>query len=582
MKKFPTLLAAVLLVSSLLAAPASAAGSSAPETPQGDGYILQLRPDAALPDGAALEACYAPQGLYTAQYPAQVLELLGTQAVEYFEPNYRVALQGRVSDPYYSQQWNLRALDAEQVWNAPVSASGIRVALIDSGLSLTHEDLQGMDILVEDGVNLLTGSHDLTDKTGHGTFIAGVLAAARNNGKGIAGMIDGITIVPLKCFGEEIDTSIAYIVAAIYKAVDHYHCGIINLSLGLQTDAKSLREAVAYADSKNVLLISSTGNTGTERLLYPAAYDCVIGVGSVGRDGQVSDFSERNKSVFITAPGEDILGLSMAGDREYKQGSGTSFAAPHVTALAAVARGYDPEITADKFRLLLAASAYPCSGSASEYGCGIVNAGRFVDYLTSGTPSAADFPDLDGHWARVEAERGLRRSLFHGVSDTAFAPDARMTRAMLVQLLYNLEGNPVTGAAGFSDVPKTAWYHDAVAWAVAHSLVTGTEDRRFLPDDAVTREQLAVILWRYARYKQADVSQSAPLDGFADAAAVSAYARTALEWAGAAGVIGGVSATQLDPQGAATRAQAATVFNRLLPILEGQTPQQAFAAAAAR
>ena len=582
MKKITALLAAVLLASSLLAAPASAAGSAAPEPAADEGYLLCLRPDAAVPDETALTPCCADRRLCTAQYPAQVLALLDQQSVEYFEPNYRVGLQGRVSDPYYRQQWNLHALDAERVWDSPVSAEGVRVALIDSGLNLAHEDLQGVDILVEDGVNLLTGSHDLTDKTGHGTFIAGVLVAARDNGKGIAGMTDALTLVPLKCFGEEIDTSIAYIVAAIYKAVDHYQCDVINLSLGLQTDARSLREAVEYADSKGAILISSVGNTGAGQLLYPAAYDCVIGVGSVGRSGQVSDFSQRNNSVFITAPGEDILGLSTAGSREYKQGSGTSFAAPHVTALAALARGYDPEITADEFRLLLAASAYPCSGPAEDYGCGILNAGRFIDYLTSSRPSAADFPDLNGHWARTDAERGLRSGLFHGVSDTAFAPDTPMTRAMLVQLIYNLEGQPVTGAAGFSDVSRDAWYHDAVAWAVAHSLVTGTEDRRFLPDDAVTREQLAVILWRYARYRQADVTPSAPLDGFADAGSVSPYARKALEWAGAAGVIGGISDTQLAPQSAATRAQAAAVFNRLLPILDGQMPQQAFAAAAAR
>ena len=126
-----------------------------------------------------------------------------------------------------------------------------------------------------------------------------------------------------------------------------------------------------------------------------------------------------------------------------------------------------------------------------------------------------------------------------------------------------MENEPQTGGNGFSDVPSNAYYADAVAWASENGIVTGTGSNRFSPDNPVTREQMAAILYRYAAYKKYDTSVgSTTLSGFSDASQVSAYASTAMRWALHSGLITGVSGSKLSPQGSATRAQVATILMR--------------------
>ena len=150
-----------------------------------------------------------------------------------------------------------------------------------------------------------------------------------------------------------------------------------------------------------------------------------------------------------------------------------------------------------------------------------------------------------------------------GTGSGMFSPNEEITRGMLVTILYRLSGEPaVSESAPFADVETGSYYEKAVAWAAACGIVSGYENGSFGPNDAVTREQLAAILYRYARYQGQDVSASADLSGFADAGAVSGYAQPALAWASGSGLIVGTTDGTLDPQGTATRAQAATILMR--------------------
>ena len=159
----------------------------------------------------------------------------------------------------------------------------------------------------------------------------------------------------------------------------------------------------------------------------------------------------------------------------------------------------------------------------------------------------------------------IDEGLMEGYGNGLFGPNDTLSRAQLCQILYNMEGQPaVTGESAFTDVADGAWYFDAVTWAASEGIATGYGDGTYGPDDSITREQLAAILYRYASYKGYDVSvgEDTNILSYADALDVSEWAIPAMQWACGSGVIEGVTDSTLVPQGNATRAQAATMLMR--------------------
>ena len=178
---------------------------------------------------------------------------------------------------------------------------------------------------------------------------------------------------------------------------------------------------------------------------------------------------------------------------------------------------------------------------------------------------SAPFKDVDtGKWYHVSIDYVLTHSIMNGVSGTSFAPNSNLTRGMLVQILFNLEGKPQSASASFSDVKADAWYAKAIGWAAANKVVTGYADGTFRPNAAVTREQAAAILYRYAQSKGIDVSagEDTNILSYADALQASEYAIPALQWAVGAGVLNGKSGNLLAPTGTATRAEIAAIMQR--------------------
>jgi hypothetical protein len=176
----------------------------------------------------------------------------------------------------------------------------------------------------------------------------------------------------------------------------------------------------------------------------------------------------------------------------------------------------------------------------------------------------AGFTDvLTTDWFADAVQYAVDNGMMNGTSETTFRPNGTTTRGMIVTILYRLEKEPaVDNGAGFADVAADQYYADAVAWASANDIVTGYSEEKFGPDDSITREQFAAILYRYAQYKKIDVTATADLSGYTDAAQISAYAETAMKWANGEGLITGVTDTMLKPAGNATRAQAATILMR--------------------
>ena len=177
-----------------------------------------------------------------------------------------------------------------------------------------------------------------------------------------------------------------------------------------------------------------------------------------------------------------------------------------------------------------------------------------------------NFTDVkESDWFYKGVAYVVDKDIMNGVSENEFAPSGKLTRAMLVQMLYNMESRPACDAENaFMDVPVGQWYTDAVIWANDEKIVSGMGDGLFAPNMEITREQMVVMLYNYAKYRGYDVTASADLSAFADTASVSTWAQPAMQWAVAEGYISGMGDSQLAPQGTATRAEIASVIMRFM------------------
>ncbi len=182
--------------------------------------------------------------------------------------------------------------------------------------------------------------------------------------------------------------------------------------------------------------------------------------------------------------------------------------------------------------------------------------------------NAKTFTDTSGHWAADAIDFASSRELFNGTSATAFSPNDEMTRAMLVTVLRRMEDEAGTAAENaFADIPDGTWYTDAVIWASENGIVNGVAEGQFDPDANITREQLAAMMYRYADFLGMDTAASGGLSRFHDGSRVSPWASDAMKWAVRNGLISGKSPTILDPKGNATRAEVATILQRMTALM---------------
>ncbi|MBM6871484.1 S-layer homology domain-containing protein, partial [Pseudoflavonifractor phocaeensis] len=185
--------------------------------------------------------------------------------------------------------------------------------------------------------------------------------------------------------------------------------------------------------------------------------------------------------------------------------------------------------------------------------------------------SYADVQETD--WFYDAVKYASENGMMNGTGGGLFSPSMVTNRAMIVTILYRLEGEPeVTGATSFSDVAAGQWYTDAILWAAQKGVVTGYDTGLFGPDDAITREQMATILYRYAQYKEYDTTASGDVTTFTDGSSVSAYAVEAVKWAVGVGLLTGTDKGALLPTGSASRAEVATILMRFCQGFEVELP----------
>ena len=243
------------------------------------------------------------------------------------------------NDPLFGNQYGARLMQLPLAWTlAPEAGAGTVIAIIDTGVQVTHPDLR--DHIVP-GYDFVQGDNDPSDADGHGTHVAGIAAAAGNNGIGIAGNAYNASIMPIRVLGNDGGNSFSLADAVVY-AVDH-GANVMNMSLGAYPDApdQAMVDAVAYAKARNVLITASAGNNNTDNgsvYHYPSDIPDIICVGASTSSDTQASFSNYGTPVDVAAPGEGTYSTFPQGGYEYL--SGTSMAAPQVAGLAALVLAY--------------------------------------------------------------------------------------------------------------------------------------------------------------------------------------------------------------------------------------------------
>jgi len=282
------------------------------------------------------------------------------------------ARAGAAMDTVRAEQWQITMLDAQKAWDYSTGA-GVIVAVIDSGVTAGHPDLQGH---VLPGIDYVREGGDGTaDEAGHGTAVAALIAGSRDDGEGVVGLAPDARILPARVLDSANQYKDPLVVAdAIVWAVDH-GARVINLSLGSEKSDRALAEAIDYAFARDVVVVACVGNVvpnASSQIWHPAREPGVIAVGGLGTDGKAWPGSLNGRETVLVAPASSLMGAKPKG---YEWVQGTSFAAPLVSASAALVRSRYPQMSAANVvqRLISTARDAGLRGRDSRYGFGIVD-----------------------------------------------------------------------------------------------------------------------------------------------------------------------------------------------------------------
>lgn len=295
------------------------AGAKVEKTiPQIDVSVLQV-PEAA---SARIQAALSRTGLFN-----------------FVEPDYLAQGATTPNDPDFSSQWHLAAISGPNAWSLTTGVSGAPIAIIDSGIDSTHPDFSGK---IMAGWNFVTGTSNTADDLGHGTAVSGSVAAATNNGTGVAGVTWGNPIMPLVVLDSSDWASYANIASAITYAADH-GARVINISISGTSASSTLQSAVDYAWNKGAVIFAAAGNNSSSSPMYPAACTNVVAVSASDKNGVFASFSNYGSWIDLSAPGNNILTTTQGGGYGYWYG--TSFSSPIAAGVAALVLSLQPSLS---------------------------------------------------------------------------------------------------------------------------------------------------------------------------------------------------------------------------------------------
>ncbi|MDI6692067.1 MAG: S8 family serine peptidase [Anaerosomatales bacterium] len=381
--------------------------------------------------------------------------LAGRGAVESVAPNGVLRPAWVPNDPLFPQQWALSSIRAPQAWDLTRGSAAATVAVIDSGVSLTHPDLAANLDLAHDW-DFVRNDATADEEHEHGTHVAGIVAAVANNATGVAGVAPLAKVLPLKVIDRDGNATTADFVDALRYAADA-GAKVVNASLGMALDPgvpdeaaeiAVLQHAVDYARAKGVVVVAASGNGGGPPVWYPAACDGVLAVSATTREGTLAPYSSVGPQVDLAAPGGwaisqlDLLTggiVSTWGTAGYAYATGTSMAAPHVAGVAALLLSLRPDTAPEEVEAALEASARDISpaGFDEQTGYGLVQADAALNRLARVSRVAG----VDRYATAAAASRAAFGS---GESATVvIASGEQFPDALAASPLAGLVGSPV-------------------------------------------------------------------------------------------------------------------------------------------
>lgn len=377
------------------------------------------------------------------------------------EPNYTMTACALVNpnDPYYNQQWNLKLMNLPLAWSITTGTDIITIAVIDTGVDFSHEDLSGIFV---NGYDFVENDDYPQDEDGHGTHVVGIIAALTNNNKGVAGVAWGqrVKIMPLKIIGRDgSGTDFDFAKAVIY-AVDR-GAKIINVSLGASGSSSLAYAAVRYAHQNDVVIVCAAGNENGP-VNYPAAYPETIAVGAVTANGTRAPYSNFGPQLDVVAPGGDAQALILSTYPVYLSPytkyvgiAGTSMAAPHVTGLIAlmISQGI---VGVENIKNVLRRTAVDLGPSGYDiyYGAGLVDAYGAVTWQEGWQPLIVFALDKNGELVDQTYADGLGRFALTVTNPEVriyawldFDGDGKVSYGDLYGYYGYNGGNPLAGSA---------------------------------------------------------------------------------------------------------------------------------------
>lgn len=383
--------------------------------------------------------------------------------------------------------WGYKPVLADKAYSLGFKGDTIKVGVIDSGINSQHPDLR-----IAGGTSFVTGSH-LRDATGHGTHVAGILAAQANS-IGVRGVAPNVELYSIRVFGEGYSTEGVNILKAIQWAIDN-DLDILNMSLA-GPDVVGMRDLLKKAYDEGILLVAASGNGWNVRnydVQFPAQYPSVIAVGSLAKDNSIYYSSFRGPSQEFVAPGEDIYSTAMltgtATQEDYALKTGTSMASPFVAGIAAQYMQAYPEYSNDQIRKLMQRNAkdYGEPGRDPLYGFGLVQSVSYLPGL---------YPDTKlNAWYSDAIKKATEEGIISGFPDGTFRPNDPLTRAQAVSMLGRALGWPTSTTPHFQDVPAESFAFSPISYAYEQQIVSGVSATRFAPQATIKRGDLALIVY---------------------------------------------------------------------------------------
>mgnify|MGYP001051785635 CR=1 FL=1 len=292
------------------------------------------------------------------------------------------------NDQFYGPyQWNLPAIGTERGWALSRGSDDVVIAVLDTGVQLDHPDLRGR---IAEGVNLV-GEGDPEDDVGHGTHVAGIIAATVNNGEGVAGLSWRGRIMPVKVLDSTGSGSAYSVAEGIIWATDR-GADVINMSLGNYASSEFLHDAVKYAYDHGVVLVAASGNDNTDQPGYPAAYPEVFAVAATDAADNRAPYSNYGDYIDAAAPG-DAIASTYTGSR-YAALSGTSMASPHAAALAGLIKSVNPDLTNEEIMDIMRKTAVDLGDKGYDmyFGYGRIDVRRALEAAEQTANTLGGFP----------------------------------------------------------------------------------------------------------------------------------------------------------------------------------------------